>query len=788
MKGLFKELNNQKLSLLFSIILTYWAMSSFFGFPILDILLVISLVNTILFAGYIYAKKQGFLGGILFVLGSVAYGGIVLATVLSSGKSNLYYLIWIVVTKPESIEVIPAFSFATLLIASYGFSSTVFYFTNIKYRISVLLLIGIIPFMLQSAKTDSNVTIPFILFLILFFSLYAERTVKRTVDSEKDYHINNPWYLASLFLFIGIVMTLALISPKPATIPKIAYINQVLNQTIQNLAQTNQQNIQIQDLSNIFSTMGIKNQSTLDSMTPPLGDNVLFEVQADEPLYFRVQNWDMYDDNRWLKGNKKLDEKRDVRETKNRYYKFNVLIELMQRMKENGLMVPGISETDTYFEGTLKPQEVKQAYIYTRGVPMQSLLNPPGICDFGLWSGSMVYINDFTECYFADGHMPNLNESYTVEYLPQNVPQSKLESGVLKKINKELVTTIFNTDNYVVDYNSDGTLVEEVAEGKLIITPQTKDVIEDANYEMNTAFGNYTDLPNDLPQRIYDLADSITAGLTNDYDKAEAIVNFFYTTGFEYDLTPPRKPVGMDYIDFFIFESKQGICMHFASAMVVLARAAGIPARYVEGFIANEWDPESGRYLIREKHAHAFPEVYIAGFGWMVFEPTVSIGSSNNGFNAFFEGLINTFSSIVSAIGNFIAIMPLWAKLLFIPYTVFVLFILLWLFNRIRRSMWRNLVLSSDNKRAVALVFERISYLLGKINLDIKKYETPLSYAERVLEASGINLLEFAESFNESEYGGLTPNQQVVSASMEKYNEVRIHVKKEVGKLKAWMV
>ncbi len=788
MKGLLKELKNQKLSLLFSIILTYWAMSSFFGLPILDILLVITLVNTILFVFCIYVKRQGVAGSVLFILGTVAYYMLIFATILSSGKSNLSYLIWIVVTKPESIEVVPAFSFGTLLIAAYGFSTTVFYFTNIRFRISVLLLIGIIPFMLQAAKTDSNVTIPFILFLVLFFSLYAERTVKKTVDSKNDYHIKNPWYVMSLTIFIGIVMTLALISPKPETIPKVAYLNQVLNQTIQNLAQTNQQNIQMQNLTNIFSTMGIKNQSNLDSMTPPLGDNVLFEVSAQEPLYFRVQNWDRYADNRWLKGNKKLDEKRDVRETKNRYYKFNVLIELLQRMRKNGLMLSGISETDTFFEGTLKPQQVNQAYIHTKGVPMQSLLNPPGVCDFGLWNNSEVYINDYSECYIADGQLPNINESYTVEYLSQNVPHSSLELGVLKNINKELVTNIFDPDNYVVDYNSDGAIEEEVSKGKLVIMPHTKDVIEEANNEINTAYDNYTSLPDDLPQRIYDLSASITAGLSNDYDKAEAIVDFFYTTGFEYDLTPPSKPRSMDYNDFFIFESKQGICMHFASAMVILARAAGMPARYVEGFVASEWDSESGNYLIREKHAHAFPEVYIAGFGWMVFEPTVGTGSSQNRFGVFFDGLVNTFKDIFSVIAAFIAAMPLWAKFLFIPYTIFVLIILIWLFNRIKRSLWKNLVLKSDNKAAVSIVFARISYLLGKINLDIKKYETPLGYAERVLEASGINLLEFAVSFNKSEYGGLTPDQQVVSSAMEKYNEVRTYVKKEVGKLKAWMV
>lgn len=444
MKALFRELNNQKLSLIFSIILTYWAMTSFLGMPIVDILLVISLVNTILFICCIYAKKQGTAGGIVFVLGSVVYFMSIMVIILFSGESNLSYLIWIVVTKPESVELIPAFWFATVLIACYGLTSTVYYFTNIRYRVPVLLLIGIIPFMLQSAKTDRGITLPFVLFLIFFFLLYLERTVKKTVNLDKDYHINNPWYIMSATIFIAIVLTLSLTAPKPETVPKVAYIKQVLNETIQNLAQTNGQNIEVENLAKIFNTMSIKNQSILGSSTPPLGDNVLFEVQAKEPLYFRVQSWDKYVDNRWIKGNKELDNKRDIKDIKNSYTKFYVLAELLQQMKKNSLLPSEYAKVDKYLEGTPKQQEIKQAYIQTKGVPMQSLLNPPGVCSFGLWNNPIVYINGHAECYIENEQIPDLNESYTIDYFSQNLSHSSLEFNLLREVNRDFVTGIFD--------------------------------------------------------------------------------------------------------------------------------------------------------------------------------------------------------------------------------------------------------------------------------------------------------------------------------------------------------
>jgi len=786
MKKLLTELNNQRLSLLFSIMLTYWAMTSFFGNPIVDILVIIAVVNTVLYICYIFLKRQGISGGILFVLGSIVYFIGVRAIILFSGKPMLSYLIWLIVSNPEAVELVPAFWFATIFVAAYGFSSTVYYFTNIHYRVPILLLIGAIPFMLQSAKTDSYVTLPFLLFGILFFWLYIEYTAKETSDQKSGFHINNPWYILSASVFIGVTLSLSLVVPKPETIPKIAYIKQVINETVQGLTQANVQNIDNANLANItgiFNTMGIKKQSVISSITPPLGDNILFEVEADESLYFRVQSWDKYINNRWIKGNDKLDEKKNIQDIKNSYYKFPVLLELIQRMEKNGLLPSKYSELYNNSKGTSETFRMRQASVYTKGVPMETLLNPPGAVEFGLPQKSAVYINDRSECYIENGQMPHLNEYYVIDYFSPNLSHSSLGYDIIRYLNREFALEVFDLNKYKV-----GEGENELSEGLLVIDSKTEKIIEEAIEEMNSAYENYTELPDNISQRIYDLANSITEGLTSDYDKAEAIANFFHTSGFKYDLTPRTLPKGKEYNDYFIFESKRGICVHFASAMVILARAAGLPARYVEGFVANEWDPETGKYLIREKDAHAFPEVYISGYGWMVFEPTVGRDGSSSRSNGFFGGLFETVKSIASGMWNFIVIMPFWVKLLFIPYTIFVLLMLTWIFFRIRRSIWRKKVLKNQKSQAISMIFAKISHLLKKIDLGIEKHETPSGYAVRVLEASGLNLLEFAENFNKYKYGGLEPDENAIFRAMEKYEETRQVVKMKAGKLKAWLV
>src|SRR5205807_9570036 len=87
-----------------------------------------------------------------------------------------------------------------------------------------------------------------------------------------------------------------------------------------------------------------------------------------------------------------------------------------------------------------------------------------------------------------------------------------------------------------------------------------------------------------------------------------------------YDTAPPPTPAGQDAVDYFLLRSRRGFCTHFATAMVVLARLAGIPARLVTGFAAGQL--VDGRFLVTTADAHAWPELWIAGRGWITFEPT----------------------------------------------------------------------------------------------------------------------------------------------------------------------
>ena len=89
----------------------------------------------------------------------------------------------------------------------------------------------------------------------------------------------------------------------------------------------------------------------------------------------------------------------------------------------------------------------------------------------------------------------------------------------------------------------------------------------------------------------------------------------------EYDLSPPKLPEGRDFTEFFLTESKEGFCVHFATAGVVLLRAMGVPARYAEGYVTTVPE-ENALVRVENRNAHAWVEVYYSGTGWIPVEMT----------------------------------------------------------------------------------------------------------------------------------------------------------------------
>lgn len=144
--------------------------------------------------------------------------------------------------------------------------------------------------------------------------------------------------------------------------------------------------------------------------------------------------------------------------------------------------------------------------------------------------------------------------------------------------------------------------------------------MENASVDYSPAVAEFLQLPEGIPQRVRMLTAEV-AGEGTPYQKAMRIQEYL-RQNHRYDLTVSAAPPGWDVVDYFLFEARAGFCSHFASAMAVMLRIEGVPARVVSGYAMGWYDSRTGAYQIPASASHAWVEVFFPGLGWIEFEPT----------------------------------------------------------------------------------------------------------------------------------------------------------------------
>lgn len=142
-------------------------------------------------------------------------------------------------------------------------------------------------------------------------------------------------------------------------------------------------------------------------------------------------------------------------------------------------------------------------------------------------------------------------------------------------------------------------------------------VSEDTHY--TTIVERYTILPNDLPDIVRETAHNIVGDETSPFIKATAIATWL-GENFRYTLNPVMPPDDVDFVAHFL-ETGEGNCTYYATAMAVMARAVGLPSRYVTGFALIRDPTYDYIFYATGRTAHAWAEVYFYGMGWIPFDP-----------------------------------------------------------------------------------------------------------------------------------------------------------------------
>jgi transglutaminase-like putative cysteine protease len=165
-----------------------------------------------------------------------------------------------------------------------------------------------------------------------------------------------------------------------------------------------------------------------------------------------------------------------------------------------------------------------------------------------------------------------------------------------------------------------GGMIYSVVSYRPDFDPDTLRRLPPASYPPEIA-ERYLQLPGNISERVKHLARTLAGPYDNNFDKIQAISDYLRQE-YPYNFFPPPHPAGAEVVDTFLFEDREGVCEQYVTALVVMARSLGIPARLTAGYGSGDYNSITGYYEVRMSHAHSWAEVYFPEYGWVPFDPT----------------------------------------------------------------------------------------------------------------------------------------------------------------------
>ncbi len=208
-----------------------------------------------------------------------------------------------------------------------------------------------------------------------------------------------------------------------------------------------------------------------------------------------------------------------------------------------------------------------------------------------------------------------LRDSASTMFVPQRVRQMQAEGDLTPYFNTS--SEIFSTANLALGdvWTMEAALFTSADSGLSTLV----NAAEGTDERWQEVCDTYLQLPEHLGPEIYEMAVLAAGNASRPYQRALNIQNWL-SSNYVYTLDAEEQNPEQDFVSTFLLIDRKGYCTYFASAMTVLCRMAGLPARYVEGYVA--YPDGEGLALVTGKEGHAWTEVYFAGFGWVTFDAT----------------------------------------------------------------------------------------------------------------------------------------------------------------------
>ncbi len=689
-----------------------------------------------------YTKRHKLIGGVLIsieILVALFFFSLV-------AFSGVEYLQWFI-SGADTIENTFSYLMSLMLIFTLLFSMVTFYYTQVYYRTSAIMLVTLIPYVVY-VKLIREVAIGYVMVAIVLNVAAFLFNVRKQRDRDKRI-VGYKKGLVSVFLYAVCFILIAFAIPKSEETKYYHFFEEWFLGGNTSVPVPEEYGVQSEHSGNADNFNQLTNRQLYN----------IYNADLSETLYLRRQVFDYYDfeNHRWYgeKDYSKYTTPYEITNTDTINLTRTKFLELLRKTEE---VSPGFLEKYNLQEicNSDFNEEVINATVFTRNFESFYLPAPVKTISISMgYDGSTVYTN--THRIYGRENVPFArNQSYDIEY----VSDSKVKEDWISQGGSDMT---YDTEKKMLDelyeiwirkqgeWNEEDALVWDIDWEYMDIERYARAC------EKNTE---------KISEEVVELAVEITKDCTYEWEKAEAIERYFHEEQYVYDLEYDAPD---DSVEYFLFEGKTGTCSDFASAYVLLARAAGLTVRYVEGFVptrevtANyEW-----HYVVRTKTAHAYPEVYIPNLGFVVYEPTVGIVADSGQTRNY--GVVSYVITIVMRVGTiFAGVIFLIALILLVSRIIA---------PAINETYFLKKVHKAENGTALIMLYKRIrdkeTYAYIKDSMADTPYEFALQF-EYVFQQDISALIYLVEK---AAYRNVSITNQEKQVALEIYQQIKSIIK-----------
>ena len=707
-------------------------------------------------------QKLRIFGGLLYTVMLILILAFSVRMVFSAeyqGQISISFQQWfygIGVSDASMKSAAPYFA-ALFLGGGFFINSVLYYFTQVQYRALGTLLIIFIPFVIYAKRDDTISDVTVTLIITLFIAIIVHNRIFLNPDSGKGTVINTA-YVMTVALFVSVTGALAMIFPDFSTPSRLEEDSSFLNFAAINGGG----NTKLSNGNSSTHFHGVKyTNEPLFYVYPQEGK------ELDTPIFLRRRSMNAYDAQQldWY-VTRNIAQVNGAADTYD--VSFPDLYEAERYKGENGqfnadpsAFKEDIPKKTATFEIEFEESVGMVPYI---PAPLYSAVTPDDDVVSAVMRSSDYYelspekdakdLGRITvDAVVCDKEAEEFAKKAGGVYVDFAKPAKRAMEAVLEY--SESDTSLFDSEGEP----------KEGYEYEAFMSDHYTDYYElvKDNYHYNPAYLEENGLKD--YDKIKALADEICKDCKSDYEKAKAIEKYFTDEGFVYDL---------DYIpddesvSYFLFESKRGICIDFASAMGVMLIMESIPCRYVEGFVAFELDPEdSSRIVVRDSHAHAFIEAFIPYVGWMTFDPTVA-GYMRTGSESEAAQDDSIFTLIIQYMG----------RILFVAGVLFVLVFII-LLDRIWELFFRLTLRFYPSDKKLTRLYRHIFKLLEyEDKTDLAPYTSRL-LNDYLCDKTGESLHAVTDLFDQHSFGAREVTEEQFTAAYDAYKALYPKIRKK---------